>query len=264
MKYLNRIVVYTITVVAVLTLTVSAQTAKHMGKIAIDGYCPVAYHVLKKAKKGSPKYSFTYEGKTYHFVNAKAKMMFEKDPAKFLPEYDGYCATAMYMGKKLKSNPKLFTLYEGHTYLFSTIKAKQMFDKNPGMYVKKANEEFAMLNNRNIALDGYCPVAYHVLKKAVKGNPKYSSTYKGKTYHFVNAKAKKMFDKDPAKFLPEYGGYCTTAMSMGKKLKSNPKLFVLYKGHTYLFSSKKAKAMFEKDPVQHIAEANKVYASENK
>ncbi len=143
MKYLNRIFFYALVFVTTLTFSLSAQNAKHKSNIALNGYCPVAYHVLKKAMKGNPKYSLTYEGKTYHFVNAKAKMMFQKDPAKFLPEYGGFGAEAMSMGKKIKANPKLFILYKGHTYLFSGKKAKAMFEKDPAKHIAEANKVYA-------------------------------------------------------------------------------------------------------------------------
>ncbi len=121
----------------------NAQTknkVKH--RVALHEYCPVAYKAMDKALKGKSEYSSTYEGKTYYFVNAKAKSMFDKMPEKFIPKYDGYCATAMSMGKKLESNPKLFTEYKGNTYLFSTKKAKVMFDKNPKMISEKADKQF--------------------------------------------------------------------------------------------------------------------------
>lgn len=147
MKYLNRVLYFSFILLSALTLSVNAQTTKHHAKeVALNGYCPVAYQAMNKAAKGNPKFSSSYEGKTYDFADAKAKMMFDKDPAKFLPAYDGYCATAMSMGKKLKSNPKLFSVYKDHTYLFSNKKAKMMFDKNPVMFIEKADREFAALN----------------------------------------------------------------------------------------------------------------------
>ncbi len=155
MKLINRIFNMVLLILVGLTFSLNAQTSNKQIKMkssshlkkeaALDGYCPVAYHVLKKAVKGKPDLSSKYDGKTYHFVNAKAKKMFDKDPGKFLPKYGGYCATAMSMGKKLESNPKLFTEYKGETYLFSSKKAKEMFDKNPSMFVKKANEEYSKL-----------------------------------------------------------------------------------------------------------------------
>ncbi len=146
MKRITYLSLIILTIAFGLAFSANAQSSKEQkSKVALDGYCPVAYHVLDKAVKGKPEYSSSYEGKTYNFVNAKAKKMFDKDPAKFLPAYDSYCATGMSMGKKLKVNPKLFTEYKGKTYLFSSKKAKAMFDKNPEKYIKKADKEFQKL-----------------------------------------------------------------------------------------------------------------------
>jgi YHS domain-containing protein len=107
-----------------------------------------------------------------------------------------------------------------------------------------------------VALKGYCPVAYVAMEKAVKGKPEFASEHQGQTYHFLNADAKKMFDQAPEKFLPAYDGYCATAVTQGQKLASDPTLFKVVNGRTYLFSSKKAVAMFEKDPAGVIAMAD--------
>jgi len=127
------------------TAFINAQTTKEQAKVAIEGYCPVAYQAMHKAVKGKPEYSSDYNGNTYQFVNEKAKEMFVANPAKFLPKYDAWCATAMSMGMKKKSDPTLFTVYKGATYLFSSKMAKEKFDKSPEMFVKKADEAFAKL-----------------------------------------------------------------------------------------------------------------------
>lgn len=106
------------------------------------------------------------------------------------------------------------------------------------------------------ALDGFCPVAYVEMKQAVKGDPRHASVHQGQTYHFANAQAKQMFDNAPATYVPAYDGTCATGVAMGMKLESDPKLFVLHDGKTYLFSDAKAKAMFEEDTAGIIAKAN--------
>ena len=108
-----------------------------------------------------------------------------------------------------------------------------------------------------VALQGYCPVAYATMKVAMKGDARYSSVVKGHRYRFANADAKKMFDANPEKFQVPYDGWCTTAMSMGKKLKADPTLFAIHEGKTYLFSSADAKAAFESMPAGLIEKADK-------
>jgi YHS domain-containing protein len=60
----------------------------------------------------------------------------------------------------------------------------------------------------NVILKGYDPVAYFNQGKAVMGNPFITSTYNGATYLFASREDKAEFDKSPAKFEPQYGGYC--------------------------------------------------------
>jgi YHS domain-containing protein len=108
-----------------------------------------------------------------------------------------------------------------------------------------------------VALGGYCPVAYSAMGKAVKGDPMYASQYMGHTFHFANADAKKMFDADPAKYVVSYDGFCATAAAMGKKVAADPTLFSVFRGRVYLFSSAEAKAAFDKDPAGTVAKADR-------
>ncbi|QDU35271.1 hypothetical protein KS4_33520 [Poriferisphaera corsica] len=86
-----------------------------------------------------------------------------------------------------------------------------------------------------LALDGYCPVAYHVLNKPVKGSPEHSSIYNSVTYNFVNADAKKYFDQNPEKYLPAYGGWCAFGMAIEDKFPVDPTNFKIVDGKLMLF-----------------------------
>ena len=86
----------------------------------------------------------------------------------------------------------------------------------------------------NVILKGYDPVAYFNQGKAVMGNPSITSTYNGATYLFASREDKAEFDKSPAKFEPQYGGYCAYSMSKGKRHDIDPKAFHIYKGKLYV------------------------------
>jgi YHS domain-containing protein len=131
-----------------MVLSINAQDTKSVElKVQLDGYCPVAYIVMEESVMGDSKYSSTYEGETYYLANADAKKMFVAEPEKYLPKYDGYCATAVAMDKLMESDPQLFSVYNGATYLFSSQMAKESFDKDPQMTIKNANKNFASLIN---------------------------------------------------------------------------------------------------------------------
>ena len=70
----------------------------------------------------------------------------------------------------------------------------------------------------------------------MRGSKNFSSEYEGVNYWFSSAANKQMFEKDPGKYAPQYGGWC--AFAMGKKnakVPSDPQTFKLYNGQLYLF-----------------------------
>ena len=108
------------------------------------------------------------------------------------------------------------------------------------------------------AYGGFCPVSYTMMHKNLQGQEKYASSVNGVTYYLANAKAKKMFDENPSMFIDKmaYDGWCTTGMSMGKKIEADPSLYTEVDGTTYRFSSKEAQEMFDKSPANMIEAAD--------
>ena len=78
------------------------------------------------------------------------------------------------------------------------------------------------IDNSNIALDGYSPVSYLDLGLAQKGVKDHKSTYNKVFYYFTDADQKARFDKNPAKYMPQYGGYCAFGTYAGAKFDVDP------------------------------------------
>jgi YHS domain-containing protein len=116
----------------------------------------------------------------------------------------------------------------------------------------------ALLNvdKNNIAIQGYDPVAFFTDNKPVKGNPEFKSTYSGATYHFASAEHKNLFDKEPAKYEPAFGGYCAYGASRNKIVEIDPEAFQIVDGHLLLQYSKSVRADFNKDTQGNLAKAN--------
>lgn len=123
---------------------VSAVATDGKAPIA-GGYCAVAYAKIGKAVKGGPQFASVVDGQTYHFVSVEAKKMFDAEPPKYPIAYQGYCATGVAMGKKLVSNPEIFTVLKGTTYLFSNAEARVRFDKDPDMTISKAAADWSKI-----------------------------------------------------------------------------------------------------------------------
>ncbi len=113
------------------------------------------------------------------------------------------------------------------------------------------------VDQNGVILKGYDAVAYFKQKRAVKGDPKYSSSYGGATYYFASADDKATFEKTPAKYAPQYGGYCAHSMMKRKLSDIDPNVFFVYKGKLYVCSSPKAGKAFYSDPDANIQKADK-------
>jgi YHS domain-containing protein len=108
-------------------------------------------------------------------------------------------------------------------------------ERSAGTLVLAENKaKLKKVHLNNVILKGYDPVAYFKEGKAVMGSPFITSTYKGATYLFASRVDKADFDKSPAKFEPQYGGYCAYSMSKGERHDIDPKAFHIYKGKLYV------------------------------
>jgi YHS domain-containing protein len=119
-----------------------------------------------------------------------------------------------------------------------------------------ANRPKVNVDQNGVILKGYDAVAYFKQKRAVKGDPKYSTSYGGATYYFASADDKAEFDKTPAQYAPQYGGYCAHSMTKRKLADIDPNVFLVYKGKLYVCSSPKAGKAFYSDPDANIKKAD--------
>jgi YHS domain-containing protein len=108
----------------------------------------------------------------------------------------------------------------------------------------------------NVILKGYDPVAYFNQGKAVMGNPSITSRYNGATYLFASQGDKAEFDKSPAKFEPQYGGYCAYSMSKGQRHDIDPKAFHIYKGKLYVCGTPEQMKKFSANIDESISKAD--------
>ena len=90
------------------------------------------------------------------------------------------------------------------------------------------------VDKEGVILKGYDAVAYFKQNKAVKGDPQYSSKYEGAIYYFASEEDKAEFDKSPAKYAPQYGGFCAHSMSKRRIADIDPNNFFIYKGKLYV------------------------------
>lgn len=111
------------------------------------------------------------------------------------------------------------------------------------------------LDKEGVAIQGYDPVAYFTEKKPVKGKPEVYATYKGALYYFATKENKNTFLKEPAKYEPEFGGYCAYGVSKGKLVEIDPAAFQIVNDRLLLQYSLKIRDDFNKDTDGNLTKA---------
>ena len=106
------------------------------------------------------------------------------------------------------------------------------------------------------AIRGYDPVAYFTEGKPVKGKPLFTHDYDGATWQFASEANRDAFAADPARYAPQYGGYCAWAVSQGYTASVDPDAWKIVDGKLYLNYSRSVQRRWERDIPGHIAKAD--------
>src|SRR5215467_11163890 len=75
------------------------------------------------------------------------------------------------------------------------------------------SKQLRNVDKTELAVQGYDAVAFFTAGMPVKGRPELESRYHGARYLFSSAENKAAFDADPAKYEPQFGGFCAFAVS---------------------------------------------------
>lgn len=95
------------------------------------------------------------------------------------------------------------------------------------------------LESSGLAIQGYDPVAYFTMNKAVVGQKDLSANHNGVTYRFASKQNKDEFLRNPARYEPQFGGWCAYAMGKkGEKVEIDPETFKIVDAKLYLFYNK--------------------------
>lgn len=114
--------------------------------VAIKGFDPVAYFVVGKATKGLDTISAEHKGSKFLFSSVENKNLFVKNPEKYAPQYNGYCAYGVAKGAKAKIEGEAFKIVEGKLYLNYDKSIQEDWEKKQDEYINKAEMNWAKVS----------------------------------------------------------------------------------------------------------------------
>ncbi len=132
------------------SFAVNAQDKKYStfdDEISFDGNDLVEYQ-NNEVVKGKKEHSLEYDGLNLYFNSAENRNKFQSNPDKYLPAYNGWCATAVANGSLYKPNFNHFKVQEGKLLFFEVrafFNGKTAWEKNPEIHMIQANQKFEKL-----------------------------------------------------------------------------------------------------------------------
>jgi len=107
----------------------------------------------------------------------------------------------------------------------------------------------------NVAIKGYDPVAYFTKGQPMKGRPDMAYSWNGANWHFADESHRDMFAGSPERYAPQFGGFCSMALTRGEIKTIDPEAWRVIDGKLYLSFSKRGRGKFGEDTHANIKKA---------
>ena len=116
-----------------------------------------------------------------------------------------------------------------------------------------------------VAIKGYDTVAYFTERHAMKGKSEFTYNWNDAKWYFTSAEHRNLFEANPDRYAPRYGGYCAASMaSTGSMFDINPEAFKIIDGKLYLYYDNKYGNEFAARGEKNIKKADENWMKVNK
>ena len=118
-------------------------------QLGLHGYDPVAYF-NSGPRKGSEYTSTVYDKVKYLFSSVENQKAFVINPQRFLPEYGGYCAYGVRMGKKLDIDPMAFEINNNRLYVMLNRATHKIWQQDVAGNIRIANQIWPKIQSKSL------------------------------------------------------------------------------------------------------------------
>lgn len=115
-----------------------------------------------------------------------------------------------------------------------------------------------------LMLMGHDPVAYFTQNEALLGNPTIQADHLGVTWRFASEANKAAFLREPTKYMPQFGGYCSNGINYAVPWGAGggPNTWRIYRGKLYVFGGQSSRDQFELETELNLQRAHQYWDSE--
>jgi YHS domain-containing protein len=126
---------------------VSAGTTLAGEPVALRGNDTVVLALGLDVTDGHAKFTHVHDGVAYYFASEETKDAFAANPAAYLPQYGGYCAFGVAIGKKLDASPRFADIVDGKLYVFLNAVAFGKYQEDKAGTLAKAETNWPAMHH---------------------------------------------------------------------------------------------------------------------
>lgn len=119
--------------------------------LGLHGIDAVALTSLGAVAEGDAAFTVTYDGNAYYFASQESADVFSSDPEGYLPQYGGFCAFAVALGKKFDGDPMFADIVGGKLYLFVNDAVFQRYLEDREGTLARAEETWPTIRHKAVS-----------------------------------------------------------------------------------------------------------------
>ena len=123
-------------------MAVLVETNTDATGVVIRGYDPVVFFTQRRPIPGRADFSEEYKGGKYLFVTEANRDIFKANPEKYAPQYGGYCAYGVAIGKKFDIDPASWHILDGKLYFSLNPVILRKWRSDAKGYIQKSEENW--------------------------------------------------------------------------------------------------------------------------
>jgi enamine deaminase RidA (YjgF/YER057c/UK114 family) len=119
-------------------------------RLSISGYDTVAYFTDGKPIQGKAEFEYLWRKLRWRFASGEHRDLFVKDPNRYAPQYDGYCA----MGTSNEAeahkdtvDPEAWAIVDGKLYLTHNRYAMQLWRESAKEHIRQADQDWEVVKD---------------------------------------------------------------------------------------------------------------------
>lgn len=118
--------------------------------LGLHGVDAVALATSNSVAEGDARYTIVDDGVAYYFASEDSAKKFKANPAMYAPQYGGFCAYAVAVGKKFDGDPQFADIVDGKLYLFVNADVFAKYKKDKANILKRAERTWPTIQHKAV------------------------------------------------------------------------------------------------------------------